>query len=323
MIVLEILLLVVGMVLLIKGADWFVDGASQIAKAMKIPSLIIGLTLVSIGTSTPELSVSVNSSIQGLNDMSFGNVIGSNIFNTFMVIGVSALFTPMVVSKGLLKGDMPVLVAIYLVTLLFGFVVTPFVFDVWEGIILLVLLVAYTVFLIYRGKKENALNPPKEEETKLRKWYINLLLVVVGLASIVFGGDFVVDNASKLAVRCGMSEFLVALTIVAIGTSLPELVTSIVASKKGENDIAVGNAIGSCLFNIVLILGLSASISPMTIGLDSLIDIIVMIISALLIIFMSVKSYTIGKWKGVVLISVYVVYFAYIVLRNFYPVLSL
>ena len=291
MIFLNILILIVGMFFLIKGADLFVDGASKVAKAMKIPSLVIGLTLVSIGTSCPELSVSVQSAIKGMNDMSFGNVIGSNIFNTFIVIGVSSFFVPLIVSKHMFKYDIPIAMAIYVVVLLMGFVITPNIINWWEGVILVVILVAYTAFLILRSKNE-----PQEEQAdeKKRKWYINVLLIVVGLAGIIFGGDLVVDNASAIALKLGMSELLVGLTIVAIGTSLPELVTSIVAAKKGENDIAIGNAIGSCIFNIVLILSLTAIINPVTVALSSLVDVIVMIISVVAIYIMALKSEKVG-----------------------------
>ena len=314
MIFVNILILVVGMFFLIKGADLFVEGASKVAKAMKIPSLVIGLTLVSIGTSCPELSVSVQSAIKGMNDMSFGNVIGSNIFNTFIVIGVSSFFVPLVVSKHMFKYDIPIAMAIYVVVLLMGFVITPNVINWWEGVILIVILVLYTVFLILRSRNE-----PKEEEKdeKKRKWYLNVLLIVVGLAGIIFGGDLVVDSASAIAVILGMSELLVGLTIVAIGTSLPELVTSIVAAEKGENDIAIGNAIGSCIFNIILILALSSMISEMPIAMIQLFDVVVMLLSAVVLMILSAKKKEINKWSGLTMIVIYVVYFTYIIVRDF------
>jgi cation:H+ antiporter len=307
----------VGMVLLIKGADWFVEGASSIAKAMKIPSLVIGLTLVSIGTSMPEFSVSLTSSIKGLNDMSFGNIIGSNIFNTFVVIGVSAILTPLVVSKQMKKYDLPILMGIYLLLMLFSFVTSPLVINLLESIIIFSLTIAYTAFLIIRSKKE--MKEEKEEVKKKRKWYINLLLVAIGLAGIILGGNIVVDNASKFAYAIGMSELLVGLTIVAVGTSLPELVTSIVAAKKGENDIAVGNAIGSCIFNVILILGFCSILEPYVVdvsNLNTLIDVIVMLISAIVVFLFSLKSKKINRWQGIVMVLIYVAYFTYIVLRD-------
>ena len=315
MIFLYILLLIVGMFFMIKGADLFVEGASKVAKAMKIPSLIIGLTLVSIGTSCPELSVSIQSALKGMNDMSFGNVIGSNIFNTFVVIGVSSIFVPMLVSKNMFKFDIPILIFIYILLILMGFVITPNVINFWEGLVLFLLMIAYTVFLIIRSKNE-----PQEEEKedeKPHKWYVNVIFIIVGLAGIIFGGDFVVDSASYIALKLGMSELLVGLTIVAIGTSLPELVTSMVAAKKGENDIAIGNAIGSSLFNVVLILSTSAMTSPMPIQMLQLFDVIVMLASAMMVLIFSAKKKEINRTSGIIFIIVYVAYFTYIIIRNY------
>ena len=255
----SVIMLIVGLFLLIKGADWFVEGASAIAKSLKIPSLVIGLTLVSIGTSMPEFSVSLQSSLAGLNDMGFGNVIGSNIFNTFVVIGASAIFVPLVISKEMKKYDLPILMGIYLLLILFAFVISSGTIEVWESIIIFSITIFYIVFLIYRSRQE--IKNCKEDYVPTRKWWLNLILVVVGAAGIIFGGDFVVENASYIAGKLGMSDLLVGLTIVAVGTSLPELVTSMVAAKKGENDIAIGNAIGSSIFNITLILGFCSSSS--------------------------------------------------------------
>ena len=315
-IVLCIVLLVVGMALLIKGADWFVEGASSLAKAMKIPSLVIGLTLVSIGTSMPEFSVSLTSSLQGNIDMSFGNVIGSNIFNTFVVIGVSAIIVPLVVSKQMQKYDLPILMGIYALLALFSFLITPGTIQVWESIILFSLTIIYTIFLILRSK---GVKIEENQNEKKRKWWFNLILVTLGIAGIIFGGKLVVNNASKLAMAMGMSEMLVGLTIVAIGTSLPELVTSIVAAKKGENDIAVGNAIGSCIFNVILILGFCSILEPYIVNvsnLNTLIDVVIMLISAIVVFLFSLKSKRINRWQGIVMVLIYVAYFTYIVLRD-------
>ena len=315
-IVLCIVLLVVGMALLIKGADWFVEGASSLAKAMKIPSLVIGLTLVSIGTSMPEFSVSLTSSLQGNIDMSFGNVIGSNIFNTFVVIGVSAIIVPLVVSKQMQKYDLPILMGIYALLALFSFLITPGTIQVWESIILFSLTIIYTIFLILRSK---GVKIEENQNEKKRKWWVNLILVTLGIAGIIFGGKLVVNNASKLAMAMGMSEMLVGLTIVAVGTSLPELVTSIVAAKKGENDIAVGNAIGSCIFNVLLILGFCSILEPYIVNvsnLNTLIDVVVMLISAIVVFLFSLKSKKINRWQGIVMVLIYVAYFTYIVLRD-------
>lgn len=316
MIILNVLLLVLGMFFMIKGADFFVEGSSNIAKLLKIPSLIIGLTLVSIGTSAPELSVSIQSSLAGNTDLSFGNVIGSNIFNVFIVIGASALFTTLVVSKEVEKFDIPILLGIYALLVVLAFVVSPLQIELWEGIVIFSLFIIYTAYLIIRAK----LNPSQEEEKddeKKKPWWLNIILIVVGLAGIIFGGDFVVDSASEIALTLGMSKMLVGLTIVAIGTSLPELVTSMVAAKKGENDIAIGNAIGSSLFNIVLILGTASMICPVELELVQLVDVIVMIVSVLLVFLFAFKSYKIKKWQGILFIAIYIVYFVYIIVRNY------
>ena len=313
----SIILLVVGMVLLIKGADFFVEGASKIARLLKIPSLVIGLTLVSIGTSAPEFAVSLTASLQGANDLSFGNIVGSNIFNTFVVIGVSAIFTPLVVTKNMQKYDLPILAGIYVLLALFAFVITPGIIQTWEGVILFSLTIIYTIFLIYREKKEAQVEEEKEE--KKRPWWLNLIFVVVGLAGIIIGGDFVVDGATEVAKALGMSEMLIGLTIVAVGTSLPELVTSIVAARKGENDIAVGNAIGSCIFNVVLILGFCSILEPANVNTHpfyALFDVGVMMLTVVLIFIFSLKKREINKWHGIITIALYVIYLTVIILRD-------
>ena len=314
---LNILFLVIGVFLLVKGADWFVASASSIAKKFKISALVIGLTLVSIGTSMPELSVSITASVNNANDMSFGNVIGSNIFNTFVVIGTAALFTPMLIDKNMKKFDLPILMLIYGILALFAFVVSPKIIETWEAIIIFSLTFIYTGFLMFRSRKEI-----KEETVDLNELAgistsNNLILVLFGLAGVIGGGTLVVDNAKDIAIELGMSELLVGLTVISIGTSLPELVTSIVAAKKGENDIAVGNAIGSSLFNIVLILGLSATIKPMNVDMGSLVDIAVMFASAFIVFILAFGKGQIGKVKGSIFLVIYVAYFVYIILRDF------
>ena len=313
----NIILLIIGMVLMIKGADEFVDGASSIAKKLRIPSLVIGLTLVSIGTSMPEMSVSITASIKGANDMSFGNVIGSNIFNTFVVIGAASLFTPMLISKDIRKFDLPILMGIYALLALFAFVISPGQLKTWESIIIFSLTFIYTGFLLFRSRKEI-----KEEKYDLNeiseiKTSDNLMLVLFGLAGVIGGGTLVVDNAKAVALQLGMSDLLVGLTVVSIGTSLPELVTSIVAAKKGENDIAVGNALGSSFFNVVLILGLASTIKPMNVDMANIIDIAVMFVSAILIFIMAFRKAQVTKWKGILFLIIYVLYFTFLILREY------
>ena len=317
-IILNLLFLVIGMIFLIKGADFFVDGASRVAKAFHIPSLIIGLTLVSIGTSLPELSVSVNAALTGNADISYGNVIGSNIFNVFVVIGASAIFTPMIIDKSMKKYDIPILLGIYGLFTIFSFVITPNILDRVESIIFCILFVSYLVFLVLRTKKENAgKDEEEEEEEKPRKMWVNIVFIILGLAGIVAGGEFVVTTAENLALMAGMSKLLVGLTIVAVGTSLPELVTSMVAAKKGENDIAVGNAVGSSIFNILLILGVASTIAPIGFETSTIIDVVAMIISAGMIMLFAFKGSKVNRWQGLLMILVYAVYLTFIILRNF------
>ncbi len=317
--VVDVVLLIVGLALLVVGADFFVDGASAIAKALKIPSLIIGLTLVSIGTSLPEASVSINSAVKGLNDMSIGNVVGSNIFNALFILGVSALFVPLVIDKNMKIYDIPIMVCVYGLLMLTCFVITPYKLDVWEGIILLVLFVGYLVFLVVRAKKggADAVSPElAEKEKKPKPIWLSVIFVIAGGAGIFFGGQFVVDKASSIAIQIGMSESLVALTIVSIGTSLPELVTSVVAAIKKENDIAVGNVVGSNIFNVLFILGMSATISPLVVGSGTLIDSIVMLSSGVIVMLIAFFSKKVTWWQGALMLMGFVGYMSYIIVRG-------
>lgn len=323
---LNIILLIVGMALLVKGADWFVSGSSAIAKALKIPTLIIGLTLVSMGTSAPEASVSINSAVNGMNDMSIGNVVGSNIFNTLLILGISSLIIPLPIGKDIKHYDIPIMVCLYGILLLFAFVITPLMLDIFESVALLVLFVIYTAFLIIRTKKANkklaftAESIPEQttavKKEKKKPIWLSIILAVVGLACIIFGGDLVVDNASTIAKTAGMSETLVGLTIVAVGTSLPELVTSVVASIKKENDIAIGNVIGSNIFNIIFILGLSSTISTLTLSWAQFIDMLVMLGSGIILLLIALFSKKMQRWQGAIIVLLYVGYIVYIIIRN-------
>lgn len=309
-----VVLLIVGMALLIKGADFFVDGASSIAKALKVPTLIIGLTLVSIGTSLPEASVSINSSLVNMNDMSVGNVVGSNIFNTLLILGLSSVLIVLAIDSDMKKFDIPIMVGVYSLTILFSFVITPNVLDVWEGIIFLAIFITYLVFLVLRAKKQSL--PKEQEEIKNKPIWLSIILVIVGGAGIIFGGDLVVNNAATMAKALGMSEALVGLTIVSVGTSLPELVTSVVAAIKKENDIAIGNIVGSNIFNMVFILGMSATISPILVSNSTLIDMLVMLATGIFTAIISFTCKKMHKWQGVVMMLAYAGYLAYIIIRN-------
>ena len=312
---LNILFLIIGMVLLIKGADYFVDGSSGIAKAFKVPSLIIGLTLVSIGTSLPELAVSISSSIEGKNELSFGYVVGSNIFNILIVLGLCSIIMPLAVSNDVIKFDVPIYIGIAVLIAIFAFGISPFVLEQWESGIIFACFIIYLGFTIWRGMKGKNLEEEEPKE-KLKPMWIYLVYLFGGAAAIVAGGKFTVDTAAFIAKACGMSELLVGLTIVAVGTSLPELITSLVASKKGENDIAVGNAVGSCIFNIVGILSVTGLIHNVPLNPLSYIDYIVMSVAIILIFVFSFKSKKINRWQGLVLVLIYVAYLTYIILRN-------
>ncbi len=313
-----ILCLVVGLVLLIKGADFFVSSASSLAKKLGVSSLVIGLTVVSIGTSLPEASVSISSAIKGSSGLSIGNVVGSNIFNILVVLGCSCLFAPIIVDKGLKKRDLPILIGTGLILLIFTlFFHKTENYDIlrWEAIILLVLFIGYIVLTILTTPKQEETD---EEKPKMKTWLCLIIIVVSGFA-IACGGEFVTFGAKELALKMGADDILVGLTIVAVGTSLPELVTSIMAAKKKENAIAVGNAVGSSIFNILFILGAAATISPYYgVNSDVIIDIIIMIVifvvTTLLVIFC---KNGIGRKTGIVFVLAYVLYLTYIILRQY------
>lgn len=302
------LLLIVGFILLIKGADIFVDGSSSVAAILKVPSVIIGLTIVSIGTSAPEAAVSITAGIAGNSDISLGNVIGSNIFNLLMVIGICAIIYPAASHKDIVNRDMiwnTIITVLLLVLILDGSISRI------DGAILLVTFAAYIVVMIRSALK----NRVEDEEQKVMSLPKSLLFIVIGLAAVVFGGDIVVDNASLIAKSWGMSDTLVGLTIVAIGTSLPELVTSITASRKGDSGIALGNAVGSCIFNILFILGISSAIIPINAASELIIDTAILIaVTVIMFIFAKTGNKT-SRLEGAVCVLIYAAYSAYIIIR--------
>ena len=314
------ILLIVGFCFLIKGADVFVDGAASIARKFNVPAMIIGLTIVAMGTSAPEAAVSITSSLAGQNDMSVANVVGSNFFNILMVLGVSSIIVKLPVDKNTIKKDAPFLIFASAMMLLFA---SDLRMTRVEGLLFLVMF-AYFLFTTIKSAKtlsmesetnsgENAaaIETASTEEISMPKTIFVSLLGVVG---IVLGGDMVVNSATSIATSFGMSANLVGLTIVAIGTSLPEFVTSIVAIKKGETDIAIGNVIGSNLFNILLVLGLATTINPISISMLALIDVCFMVfITILLYLFM--KKNSLVKAQGFVLVALYVLYMSYTILR--------
>ena len=314
------ILLIIGFFFLIKGADLFVDGAASIARKFNIPSMIIGLTIVAMGTSAPEAAVSITSSLSGQNDMSVANVVGSNFFNILVVLGVSSLISKLPVQKNTIKKDTPFLLIVSGLLLVFG--INKYISRI-EGLILLIVFVYFLYSTVKMAKSATNLDSSSDNEIALAESDTTtqtpilktVILSVIGILGIVIGGDMVVDSATSIATLFGMSANLVGLTIVAIGTSLPEFVTSIVAIKKGETEIAIGNIIGSNIFNILLVLGLATFISPITISTLALIDIIFMLcITILLYLFMK-KDYSLLKKHGIILVGIYIVYMSYTIIR--------
>ena len=310
-IIIQVLLLIVGFVFLIKGSDFFVDGASSIASLLKIPTIIVGLTIVALGTSAPEAAVSITSSMTGSNAMAVSNVIGSNMFNILMVIGLSALLNELLMDKTILNKDLPFLVAI---TVLFaGFIIIGWDISSIEGIILLIIMVAYIIYLIYTTRKSGNANEVEKPKYSLPK---SIIFILIGLIGIILGGDLVVDSASAIAIALGMSETLVGLTIVAIGTSLPELVTSLTALKKGENELIIGNVIGSNIFNILFVLGASSAISAIPLDSSMLIDVIFMVLVTTICFIFGKTQDKFDKKEGAILVALFVIYMIFAILRN-------
>lgn len=309
------ILIIIGLVLLVKCADWFVDGCSNVAKALGIPSLIIGLTIVAFGTSAPEAAVSVTASIKGMNDISLGNVVGSNICNLLLVLGLSGLFGCLTAKRKIITRDFIycIFASIVILILSFGFFIsggTEGVITRTNGLILLCFLGIYLYALI-----GDALRTVRNKEEKTEFNPKDILLIIIGIVGIILGGQLVVNSATDIANMLNISQNVIALTIVAIGTSLPELVTSVVASKKGEVDIAIGNVVGSNIFNIFFILGLSSAISPITFEIESFIDIIVMVVASVIVYLLLLKNKRIGNKKGIILLALYAIYMVYILMR--------
>ena len=308
-----ILLLVVGLVGLIKGADFFVEGASNVAKRFKVPSLIIGLTIVAMGTSLPETAVSISASIAGSNSLAISNVSGSNLFNLLVVVGLCCIMQKVDVDMATIKRDIPYSILAAVLLIVFG-MTGGMTLGRIDGAILLAFF-AFFLFLMLKSAKAAAANT-EDNEKVTQSMIMSLVCIVGGAAAIAFGGDWVVDAASTLAIAFGMTETMVGLTIVAVGTSLPELVTSIVAARKGEVDMALGNAIGSNVFNILMVLGIAAVISPIGFVMSNAIDIIAVIVATLICWVVAIKNKALGRVTGIVMVLLYVVYMVYVVMRE-------
>ncbi|MBQ7802030.1 MAG: calcium/sodium antiporter [Oscillospiraceae bacterium] len=304
-IILQVLLLALGFVLLVKGADWFVDGASGIAAKMHIPQLVIGLTIVAMGTSAPEAAVSISAALKGSADITIGNIVGSNILNILIILGLASAIVPVAVAKSTIRIDIPYMLAITAVLFLLGWDGTITLVD---GLILLVLFAAYLAYMLYMAKRGNDEGEPVKD---LKLWQA-LLLTAVGLVLIVLGANFAVDAATALARIFGLSERFIGLTIVALGTSLPELFTSVTAARKGNADIAIGNIVGSNIFNILFIVGLSAMIVPVPFVSNFLIDTLVAIAAGILLLVCSLREKKLVRWHGIVMLLCYGLYFLYL-----------
>lgn len=312
-----IVILVAGFILLVKGADYFVEGSASVARKLRIPSLIIGMTIVAMGTSLPECSVSIIASINGSNSLSISNAVGSNIFNLMVVCGVCSLFLPLVVSKETLKRDFPISILCAVFLFIFGF--TSMTLGRTEGIVLLVLFAAFLFVMVRNAMKSRADSSKSQEGKENKEEDISgvkcAIFIVGGILAIKFGGDFVVDGATTIARSIGITETVIGLTVVALGTSLPELVTSIVAARKKEMDMAVGNVIGSNIFNILIVLGIAATISPIRFLTENMIDVIVLIVFSIIVWLFVWTKKQLDKKEGIIMLIMYVAYTAYILVR--------
>lgn len=306
-------LLLIGFVLLIKGADYFVEGSSNIARLLRIPSVIIGLTVVAFGTSMPEASVSITAAIEAQNELALSNVIGSNIFNLLVVVGVCAAIKPMGITRSVLKREFPFSILITVVLLLLSLDREVGKTDGWILLAFFVLFLIFTVKSALKSRNEIQLDPT--EDIKQLSPLISGICIIGGLAAIVIGGDLVVNSAVSIAESFGLSQTLIGLTIVALGTSLPELVTSIVASRKGENDIALGNVVGSNIFNILLVLGASSALHPVAVNLFSIYDIIILIIASIVVFAFALQRKILSRIEGWIMLLGYAVFMGFIILR--------
>lgn len=325
---LAFIILIIGLILLVKGADLFVDGASNLAKHFGVSALVVGLTVVAFGTSLPEAAVSISSQIQGLDDVSLGNIIGSNMFNLFFILGVSALFSPLIVKKEILKRDLPLsiiaTVILILMTLFFHSNGNKAITRV-EGLVLFLSLIIYIIYLIKHSLKESTQNNDQQfftnkvaevESKAIFSKKKAAIYTIIGLIGVVGGGILVTNGAQEIALFFGMSEWLVGLTIVSVGTSLPELITSVVAAFKKEVDIAVGNVVGSNLFNILFVLGFSSIIKPIKFNDGVMFDLLFLAIGSTLISLLALRKKRFGKLEGAIMVAMYIGYFAYIIVRE-------
>lgn len=322
---LVLVFLVIGFVLLIKGADFFVEGSSSVAKRLHVPSIIIGLTIVAMGTSLPETAVSVSASLAGNNELAVSNVVGSNIFNLMVVIGVCAILATVNVARETIRRDIPLSLICAGLLMLLGIVglgdKTGMTLGHLDGVIFIALFACYIIYMVRTAMKASKegkkveIEGGSDEEIKLVSVPVSILFIIGGAIAIAVGGDVTVDAASRIASDLGMSQTLIGLTIVSIGTSLPELVTSIVAARKNEVDMALGNAIGSNIFNILMVLGIASAISPISIITENIIDLCVLIVFTICAWIFAGTKKKIGRAEGLCMVALYAAYAVYIIVR--------
>lgn len=305
-IIVSMLMLVLGFFMLVKGADWFVEGASGIADRFGIPQLIIGLTIVAMGTSAPEAAVSITAALKGSADITIGNIVGSNILNILIILGISSIIVPLAVYKSVLRREIPFMTA---VTVLLFWLGVDGKIGFLDGVVLSLIFLSYLGWLFFTARKDKEADMAAVEKTSLWK---SLLGTGAGLVLIIAGSRAAVDGASDMAEILGMSERFIGLTIVALGTSLPELVTSVSAARRGNADIAIGNIVGSNIFNILFVVGISALITPVPFSVGFYIDIVTAVSACILLLCLSVQHHKLSRTGGIVLVAAYILYFVMI-----------
>ncbi len=306
-ILLQVVLLALGFVMLVKGADWFVDGAAGIADKFGVPQLVIGLTIVAMGTSAPEAAVSITAAFKGSADITIGNVVGSNILNILIILGITSAIVAVAVAKSTIKYEIPYMILITMLLLVLGY--TGNVVTFGEGVILWIAFLLYLGYLFYMAKKNK--EKVTEESKDAPLWKL-IIAAVVGLVLVVWGSDVTVDAATHIAKQIGLSERFIGLTIVALGTSLPELFTSVSAAIKGKADIAIGNIVGSNIFNILFVVGTTALILPVTFAPNFIVDTAIAIVAGVLLLLCVLKSRKLKRPAGIFMLVCYVAYFAYL-----------
>ncbi|MCR5702600.1 MAG: calcium/sodium antiporter [Lachnospiraceae bacterium] len=306
--VIQFLLLILGFVMLVKGADWFVDGAAGIAEKFGIPQLVIGLTIVAMGTSAPEAAVSITAALHGNADITIGNVVGSNIINILVILGLTSVIVAIAVGQSTVKYEIPYMLFVSVLLLVFGYTGGNISFI--EGVALWVAFIVYLVYLFIMAKN----NKEEAPDEKKKPIWLLIILVIIGVVLIVKGSDVAVGAATKIAIAAHLSERFIGLTIVALGTSLPELVTSVTAAKKGKADIAIGNIVGSNMFNILFVVGTTALITPVPFASNFVVDMIVAIAAGVLLWVCVFKNKKLGRLGGSLMLLGYAGYLAYLIM---------